>query len=144
VRPIGLDQFTSHGKVNAPQSVDVANQEVGFVLSNRGGVIYRGVLLPGDLSSRSNTMYFRYKDPAARLGHGQRDGIYSAKIQVGFRGTISYHVKSYANLSAATDADMSIHFYIGTGSQLHAWGTSGTWRRTSHGWVAGRAQLLAF
>jgi len=143
-RPIGLDLFTSHGKVNLAQSVDVANQEVGFVLSNPRGVIYRGRLQPGDLWSHVNTRLLRFRDNAARLGQGQHDGIYRAKIQVGYRGTISYHVKAYADLSGATDANMAIHFYIGTGPQAHAWGTSGEWRRTSRGWVAGRAQLLGF
>jgi hypothetical protein len=144
VRPVRLDLFTSHGKVGVQQSVEVATQEIGWVLSNSRGLIYRGRLQPGDLASKVNSKVLRFKDPAARLGQGQHDGIYKAKVTVGHRGTIAYHVKAYANLSAATDAEMALHFYIGHGLQGQAWGTSGKWRRTSRGWVAGRAELLGF
>lgn len=143
-QPVGLDLFTSHGKVNVQQAVDVATQEVGWVLSNSRGVIYRGSLQPGDLTSNVNSRVLRFRDRAARLGQGQHDGIYKAEITVGYHGTISYHVKAYANLSAATDPEMALHFYLGNGPQGQAWGTSGKWRRTSRGWVAGRAELLGF
>jgi hypothetical protein len=39
---------------------------------------------------------------------------------------------------------MALYFIIGTGPRAQAWGTSGKWKGTSRGWVAGRAQLLGF
>jgi hypothetical protein len=143
VPPAGLDLFTSHGKVNA-DGVTVTGKSISWELKNARGVIYQGTLQPGDLTSNVNSRLLRYKDKGARLGQGLHDGIYTAKIQIGARGTISYHVKAYSDLSAADDPEMALFFIIGTGPDRKAWGTSGKWKRTSRGWVAGRAQLLGF
>jgi hypothetical protein len=143
VRPVGLDLLSSHGKVNA-DGVSVDGKAISWKLTNARGVIYQGTLQASDFTSGANTRILRYKDIGARLGQGAHNGIYKAKIQVGARGTISYHVKAYADLSAATDPDMALHFIVGSGASAQAWGTSGKWKQTRNGWVAGRAQLLAF
>jgi hypothetical protein len=131
----GLDIFKSHGRVEPGTSVDVRSNFVGFVVSNQHGIVYRGVLQAGDWTSNATSTVFKYVDKEARLGRGKRDGISKAKIRITRGGTsYGYKVQAYGDLSAATDPNMTIQFYLGNPTRTYS--HSEPWKRTAKGWKA--------
>jgi len=59
---------------------------------------------------------------------------YKAQVKITHnRASYGYRVEAYGDMSAATDAAMSLQFYIGNQptSAIHR----GLWTRTSNGWV---------
>ena len=133
----GRDVFKSHGRVEPGASLDVTSDVVGWVVSNARGIVYRGVLHPEDWTTNAAGTVYRYVDKAARQGHGQgaRDGIAKAKIRITRGGTsYGYKVLAFGDLSAATDPNMTIQFYLG--APARAYSHSEPWKRTSSGWKA--------
>lgn len=133
----GLDAFKSHGRVEPTESVDVTANVVGWVVSNARGAVYRGVLQPSDWTVNTRGTVFRYVDKEARLGagRGKRDGIAKAKLRITRGGTsYGYKVLAYGDLSAATDPDMTIQFYLGNPSKTYS--HSEPWKHTKAGWKA--------
>jgi hypothetical protein len=112
-RPGESDQLTSHGRVEPRVRVDPSTVEVGWMLTNGRGAIWRGALIPGDLRvSRSGTRFF-YEDPEARHGRGKRFGISRVKIRKTRGGTsYNYRIEAYGDFSAA-GPDMALQFYVG-------------------------------
>jgi hypothetical protein len=126
-----LDIFKSHGRVDPEGSVDMTTSSVGWVLSNARGVIWSGMLSPSDFVSNATGTSFRYKNIDAKTTRG----IYKAKIRISRGGTsYGFKVQAYGDLSAATDANMSIQFYLGTTPKAYV--HSEPWTRTKTGWKA--------
>ncbi|TMA38751.1 MAG: hypothetical protein E6J79_05805 [Deltaproteobacteria bacterium] len=126
----GLDRFTSHGRVTITSPVDVAGSELGWLLSNARGRIYSAVLPPGALTRTASGTLFTYKNLAAKTG----GGIYKAQVKITrYRISYGYRIETYGDMSAATDAAMSLQFYIGNQPTpgIHR----GLWTRTKSGWV---------
>jgi hypothetical protein len=129
--PGGLDRFKSHGRVTILGSVDVEGSDVGWLVSNARGSVYSVVLPAGSMQSNPGKTKFRYLNRAART----EGGVFRAIINITRRGTsYGYKVESYGDMSAATDADMAIQFYIGNQDTpaIHA----EAWKRTGSGWKA--------
>jgi hypothetical protein len=126
-----LDRLKSHGRVTITGPVDVLNSETGWLLSNVRGGIY-GVSLPaGVMTANLKGTSFKYKNPNART----QGGVYQARVNI-TRDHVSYgyRVETYGNMALATDARMSIQFYVGSQetSAIH----TETWQRTPIGWTA--------
>jgi hypothetical protein len=130
----GLDFFKSHGRVDFGSRIDLTQETVTWLLSNNFGAIWSGTLFPGDLIASGS--HFAFRDRDARFGAGTRSGIYRATLIV-TRRIIYYKVRAYADLSAATEPEMAIQFYVGGQAFIY----SATWRRTSHGWIGTPAEL---
>jgi len=127
----GLDQFKSHGRASLPISADVMGAEVAWLLTNSNGMIYRAALPPGALTPYPSGDRFTYKNPDAKI-HG---GIYKVLIKISSLGeTYGYRVEAYGDMSGATDALMSLQFYIANQPTptIH----TELWKRTAAGWVA--------
>ena len=126
----GLDQFMSHGRVTILGPVDVAGSEVGWLISGPRGRIYSVALPPETLKTGSSRRLFRYKNPAAE----SQGGIAKVEIRTSHSSpSYRYRVEAYGDMSAASDASMSIQFYIGNEPTpaIHY----GPWTRTKFGWV---------
>jgi hypothetical protein len=127
-----LDRFRSQATLDM-QVVNVPSSEVAILLTNPAGKLYEAVLPPGALTARSGTV-FQFRDPAARDGTGNPQGIYSIKLKQHRDGSgYTMRVDSYADLSAATNAHMRVQFYVADGVFL----TSDTpWTQLASGWRA--------
>ncbi len=124
----GLDHFRSHGRVKLKERVDPTSVEVGWMISNAQGYVYQASLLPGDLTDRGREFFFQ--DVAAPFGDGIRSGLYKVRLQINSRNTLYYWVKAYGDLSAATDANMTIQMHVGD----QWFGLSHPWVETGRGW----------
>ena len=127
----GLDRLKSHGRVLIFDSVNVMASEVGWLLTNTRGGIYGAVLAPGTMTPNQKSTLFKYKNPDAKI-HG---GIYQAQVHITRSGiSYGYKVDAYGDMSQATDALMSLQFYVGNQptSAIH----TETWKRTRNGWAS--------
>jgi len=122
----GLDYFYSHGKLKLKASVDVGTAEITWLVSNSQGLVYAATLLAGDLTDTGTQ--FVFADSAANRGEG---GLFRARIKVGPRGNAFYWVKAYGDFSRATEPQMTIQVHLSD----QWYGLTGTWRRTSRGWI---------
>jgi hypothetical protein len=89
------------------------------------------VLPPGSFLANTGKTKFRYSNRAARA----QGGVYRAIIKVTRGGTsYGYKVEAYGDMSAATDPNMAIQFYVGNQATpaIHA----EAWKRTGAGWKA--------
>jgi hypothetical protein len=131
--PGGRDLFRSNGKLDTP-AVDFTQLQVGWLLTNGRGAIYRAKLEAGDLVPLPNGKVFRFVDPDARYGAGKRGGIAVAKIKPLKDGSgYSYNVRAYGDLSAATDAAMAVQVYVGNQRPFMM---SDIWTQMPRGWRA--------
>jgi hypothetical protein len=132
-----LDLIRGHAKLEmAP--VDVPARSVGMLLTNPNGAIYSGSLPAGALTPGPSGTIFRFRNADARTG----GGIYSLKIKQNNDGSsYTFGFAAYADLSAATDPNMRLQFYIGDDANAARDGrifitVPTPWRRTPHGWRA--------
>ncbi len=108
----------------------------GFALlvTNASGVVYLGRLLENDLLPRdSSGKRFAFKDRTAKNGTGLRDGLYKVNVRLRtYQGdpAYSFKIRAYADLSAATVADMTTQIAIGNDTTF----LPATWRQSSTGW----------
>jgi hypothetical protein len=133
--PKTLDRLKSHGRVTILGSVNIGGAETGWLLDNTRGRIYGVVLPAGSMTANATGTLFSYKNIAAKTS----GGIYVAKIRfkagnVNHTPSYTYSLETYGDISAATDANMAIQFYIGNlaTSAIH----SEVWTRTKSGWKA--------
>jgi hypothetical protein len=129
--PGKLDRFTSHGRVEPGEPLDPSTVEVGWLLSNAQGPIFKAALIPGDFTVDPSHTTFRFVDRDARRGHGKRFGILRARIRITRGGTsYGFKIQAYGDLSKATDPDMVLQFYIGDHVFVH----DQPWTRNGAGW----------
>jgi hypothetical protein len=105
------------------------NEQVGVILSNAAGILYRAAVPPGALVARgSREQRFIYRDADAARA---RCGI--AKIEMRYQPAHGYYrvrVIAYGDLSAATDPAMTLQLKVGDDGFVN----SGVWERTASGW----------
>ena len=122
------DQLVVHGRIVPMTPIDPPNEQVGVILTNAAGVLYRAAVPPGALVARGTGSRFIYRDAdAART----RCGI--AKIEMRYvpaRGYYRVRVVAYGDLSAATDPAMTLQFKVGDDGFVN----SGLWQPTASGW----------
>jgi hypothetical protein len=121
------------------EPVDLTTMAVGMLLSNPNGAIYSGELPAGLLTPRPSGRIFYYKNPDART----TGGIYRVMIRKNLGASYTFNFSSYGDMSAATDPNMRLQFYIGDDPDAAADGRvfitiDAPWRRTSFGWNAPR------
>ena len=93
----GHDYFKVHGRMIVPNLAAALSGKFGILLTNANGVIYKGVLLPGDLKPKGSGAIF--SDKTASKGPGTRDGL--SKVKIKNKGTyVQVEVKAYGNLSS--------------------------------------------
>jgi hypothetical protein len=134
----GLDIFRSHGRIVPSRVYDLRADAVGWLVSNARGAVYRGLLQPGDLVPDESGSRFFFTDADARAGTPSRGGLYKVKLLIGSRGNLYYWVKAYGDLSAATDGNLALQFYVGS----QAFIVQGEWRRTPRGWMMQRSEFV--
>jgi hypothetical protein len=132
----GLDVIRGHAKLETAP-VDVSAMRVGMLLSNAHGAIYSGSLPAGALSASSSGTIFRFVHAGARTG----GGIYSLKIKQNRGNSYTFSFTAYGDLSAATDPNMRLQFYIGEDPNAARDGRifitlAQPWTRTPSGWRA--------
>jgi len=135
----GLDYFRVHGRVEIdPDELNVAESAFGIALYNENGPIYQGGLIPGDLQPRRRLFgrHHRFKDASARSGNGIRGGIErvsTRRRRISGKWYLTFRVRLWADLSAATEPLMTTQFYDVGGTAF----LTARWRRTSVGWKLG-------
>ena len=111
-------------------AIDPAHEAFHVVVRNANGVVYEGFLPAGALASKGKK--FQFVDRAARKGLGAHDGLFkvevaAAQADLGTRVTI----QAYADLSAATLADMTVTITLGDDSVQRA----DVWTTKAYGWI---------
>jgi hypothetical protein len=133
-----LDQVSGHAVLDmAP--VNLTTMAVAVLLSNRNGSIYSGELPAGALSPRANGRLFQFRNRDARA----EGGIYRVMIRKNQGNSYTFNFTSYGDLSAATDPNMRLQFYIGNDEDAAREGRvfitiDAPWRQTPFGWNAPR------
>lgn len=132
-----LDRFKFHGRVRLDPPflggpVDPLTSQFGFDLRNELGLIYGGVLMPGDLEPLRD-LYYRFRDPGARYGAGTRGGLYQVVTRFreyadGWYYTV--HILAFADLSRATEPRMTVIFNDVDGMAA----VTADWVPTRFGW----------
>jgi hypothetical protein len=131
-----FDKIRGHAKLTmAP--VDITTMSVGVLLTQPSTVIYSNELAAGALTGAANGTIFRFQDLNAR----STGGFSSVKIKSNNDGSYTFSFAAYGDLSAATDPNMRLQFYMGTDPNAARDGrifiTLGTpWSQTRHGWRA--------
>jgi parallel beta-helix repeat protein len=130
----GLDQIRGHAKLETPP-VDISTMNVGVLLSGPHGAIYSGSLPAGALTATGTI--FRYRNAAARTA----GGIHGLKIKQNRGGSYTFSFAAYADLSAATDPNLRLQFYLGEDPNAAADGRvfitlDKPWSQTPRGWRA--------
>ncbi len=99
-----------------------------ITLTNSNGLVYTGSLLAGDLQERGRALVF--KDRTAKTG-GIRDGIALVKLQaVPKTGAMRVTIQAYGDMSAATEADMTLAITVGDDANS----VTSTWIAKAFGW----------
>jgi cysteine-rich repeat protein len=124
----GHDLVTVHGRIDPTTPIDPAHEEVGVVITNDDGVVYRGLLEAGDLKA-TGMRAFHFLDRAAKNGTSQRDGLYAVQI-VRHASGYRMQIQASSDLGAATLPSMSTQFKVGDDMFL----TTSNWKRTPIGW----------
>lgn len=122
------DQFAVHGSLDPNSSLDPTTEKITFLLTNDNGVIYTLEIEPGEVKQIGRNLY-RYRN---KLAQRNRDGL--ARFDLRFfprRDLFTFVVKSYGDLSLATEAKMSVQLVIGDDGFLN----TSTWARLPKGWL---------
>jgi hypothetical protein len=126
----GLDLLSIHGRFAQQSPTDAEAEGFGLVLTNAGGTIYRGVLADGLVRATSaGRKRWRFRDRLAR----SEGGFAGVSIRLRVRGGVQYvtfRLKLYGDLSAATEAHMTTQVVIGN----DAASVTADWEPTSFGW----------
>jgi len=121
------DYFKVHGRMIVPNLAAALSGKFGILLTNANGVIYKGVLLPGDLKPKGSGAIF--SDKTASKGPGTRDGL--SKVKIKNKGTyVQVEVKAYGNLTSATVPLMGVQAVIGDTNAAY----KSEWQKRSNGW----------
>lgn len=118
------DQITLRGAIVPDTSDDLANSPASIEVENSSGLLLAASLPAGALEKRGAVYLGR--DPLA----GRTGGIGLLRVVQRTNHALSFALRAYGDLSAATRADMTIRLTIGGRS----YATSGTWRLRSNGW----------
>lgn len=124
----GLDQLAVKTGFAPGVALDPANQAFRIVLRNASGVLYDASLQPGDLVLRGKK--FRFTDKGARRGTGIRGGVSRVEVSQAPNGGIRVNVEAFADLTAATLAEMTVQVTIGDDAVAY----TEIWQQKPYGW----------
>jgi hypothetical protein len=99
-----------------------------FLLSNSGGSLFSETLAPGVMTEMPNGRRWVYKNPSAPTS----GGIHTVKIQKmsGPAGGFIFYVRAYADLSGATETEMTTRLVVGDDSFFD----NSNWNHRKNGW----------
>lgn len=99
-----------------------------FLLSNANGTLISETLAPGVVTEKPNGRRWVYKNPAARVS----GGIHTMTVQEmsGPAGGFIVYVRAYADLTTATEAEMTTGIVIGASSFFD----HSDWNQRKSGW----------
>jgi hypothetical protein len=122
------DVLTISGRIRPQMSFDPSNQEIGVVLSDSRGVIYKATVGEEPPGRPWNGRRYKYRQRFARKR--SEGGIETFQfIEHGTRG-ILVKIKAHGDLSGAVDPDMKVQIFIG--NQVYT--STGAWQRLRFGW----------
>ncbi len=120
--------MTVHGRFAVEREADPSAEGFEATLRNEHGIIYSGMLLPGEMGPKGQR--YHYKDKTAKT----TSGIFLARVKyklVKGKLNMNFRIKAYGDLSSATEADMTFRVSVGNvGGFIRA-----DWTRKKHGWV---------
>lgn len=122
----GRDLLTLHGSLSPRATLDVTGAACGILLTNAHGTIYRAELASGALVAQSS-MFFKFRDRRALVA---RQGVWKIDVHRRRRGGYTFSLKAYGDLSAATEATMTVQWHLGGEVFMNL----STWQKMSHGW----------
>jgi cysteine-rich repeat protein len=123
-----LDKFFIRVGFLPTEPFDPSAISFGVTLQNANGVIFTGMLFPGDLKKAGHSWKFR--DPLAARGAGIRDGIRFVSMSRRSDGLWRFQLKAFADLSAATDPVMTV--IVMADSEVFT--KTATWTELANGW----------
>ncbi|MFN8546139.1 MAG: vWA domain-containing protein [Candidatus Binatia bacterium] len=118
------DLFTTHGRLPLVGAVDPRNEDLAIVLTRVDGTVIFRTTVPSGAITGVGTSY-KFKD---RTG-ARADGLVLVKL-ANHMGVWTYKAKAYANLSGATEPEMTLQ--IAVGSQTFS--LNRRWRAKGYGW----------
>ncbi len=121
------DVLKIHGGIEPLTAADPRTEGVGVLLTNANGIVFKAVLLPGDLEGNDRSLSF--VDRGASKGRGIRGGIYKLKLRKR-AARYDFNLQAYGDLSAATQPVMTAQLRIG--DDMFAFKSE--WRRLPKGW----------
>ena len=112
-------------------AADPSAEGFEVILRNERGLIYYGMLLPGEMAPKGKKgQKYDYKDKTAKT----TGGIFLARVKykvVKGELNMNFRIKAYGDLSSATEADMTFRLSIGNvGGFIRA-----DWTRKKNGWL---------
>jgi hypothetical protein len=132
----GADMFWIHGRFIADGDLDLDNDTVSLMLSNKNGVIYQATLVGGQLDKMINGKgRYVFRDRTARRGEGgDADGIYRITMRIAKHSGVdfvAFRLRAYGDFSAATEPRMTTQIMAGDNVGALTVG----WTRTRQGWI---------
>ncbi len=124
----GPDVYKVHGRIDPVTPIAPTTEEVGILLTNADGIIYKALLYPGDITGRRDAR-FLFVDRAARKGNGIRGGIGKLTIRR-LAHRYWFTVETYGDLRGATLPVMTVQLMIGD----DVFSYKSEWKRTRTGW----------
>jgi hypothetical protein len=124
----GHDQLVLHKAVIPGVLIDPPNEDVGVVLTNALGLVFRDRLAAGRITQKGR-FRFDYRNLAARR---MRRGIARLTIQERpSRGHFRLTLEAYGDLRAATEPEMTLQIKIGDDVFVK----TAAWARSRTGWT---------
>jgi hypothetical protein len=122
----GQDYLMIHGRLSPTEALDVLGESTGILLTNANGTIFSAEIAGGSLVAGSK-VFFKFLDRNVRATH---NGIWTIDVRQRRRGSYTFHVKAYGDLSAATDPVMTVQWHLGGQVFMN----HSTWEKMSRGW----------
>jgi len=123
-----LDFLTVHGRFAVQREADPSADGFEVILMNEHGIIYYGMLLPGEMGPKGQK--YEYKDKSAKT----TGGIFLARVKYKLvKGELNmkFRIKAYGDFSSATETDMTFRVSVGdVGGFQRA-----DWTQKKNGWV---------
>lgn len=115
-------------RVHPVSAMNPFDEGFTFVLSNGSGTLFSETLAAGAVTEMPNGRRWVYKNSLAPSA----GGIYSVTVQEasGSAGGVLIYVRAYADLSSATEAEMTTRIVIGTDSFVN----TSDWNPRKNGW----------
>jgi hypothetical protein len=125
--PERLGFFGSHGRFVVEKATDPTIEGFEVTLSNENGVIFSGILLPGEMITKGRGFY--YKDKTAKTVGGL------SLVRIKFKTVrdelnLTFRVKACGDFSLATEPVMAVRIRVGTQAGFH----EAEWRLMKTGW----------
>ncbi len=129
------DFFAVKGEIPLDQNADPSSTPFVVTLTNANGLIYAGVLLPGEFEMKGKR--FSYKNKEAKVGPGP-GGLFKVQLKPAKSGLWRFKIQAFADdLTAATLPEMTVTVTV-AGSTYQS---TALYKKTKKGWKLDRFPL---